>query len=152
MALKSNIALSYIAMLTVVGFFLWVIRNFIRGLKQNIEPTPVLPSPLPMAGDDKKKVDWPVHIYLSKTDDIPIPGKIISVSLADAFMESSACLHTGQKISLYVDVARQEQLRLEAKVLWARQSRDGRNAAQLSFPGLSLEKKNELIRLAGKEK
>jgi hypothetical protein len=48
-------------------------------------------------------------------------------------MESSACLVTGQEISLYVDAPAQEQVRLSAKVVWAREGRDGRNAAQLSF-------------------
>ena len=53
--------------------------------------------------------------------------------MADAFMESSACLVTGQEISLYVDVPEQEQVRLSAKVIWAREGRGGSNAAQLSF-------------------
>ncbi len=53
--------------------------------------------------------------------------------MADAFMESSACLKTGQEVSLYVDLPDQDQVRLTAKVVWAREARNGRNAAQLSF-------------------
>ncbi len=48
-------------------------------------------------------------------------------------MESSACLVTGQEIALYVDVPEKEQVRLSARVVWAREGRGGRNAAQLSF-------------------
>ncbi len=134
MASKSNIALSYIAMLSVVGFFLWVIRNFVRGLRQKSQPPPIPPMAIPEEGDDKQVVNWPVHVYLSKSDDIPIPGRIVSVNPAGAFMESSACLQTGQEISIYVDVPGDDQVRLSAKVVWAREGREGRNASQLVFP------------------
>lgn len=131
--MKSNIALSYIAMLSVVGFFLWVIRGFIRGLRQKSQIVPVPPILEQPEDADKKTVDWPVHIFLSKEDDIPIPGRLVSITPAYAFMESSACLKTGQEISLYVDIPGQDQVRLTAKLIWAREGRDGRNAAQLSF-------------------
>ncbi len=49
-------------------------------------------------------------------------------------MESSACLQTGQEISIYVDVPGDDQVRLSAKVVWAREGREGRNASQLVFP------------------
>jgi hypothetical protein len=134
MAIKSNIALSYIAMLSVVGFFLWVISNFVRGLRQKSQIVPVASVTDQPAEGDKKAVYWQVHIFLGKEDDIPTPGILVSISSADAFMESSACLKTGQDISLYVEVPGQEQVRLTAKVVWARDGRDGRNAAQLVFP------------------
>jgi hypothetical protein len=133
MATSSNIALSYIAMLSVVGFFLWVIRNFVRGLRQKSQIVPVAHVTDQPAETNKKAVYWPVHIFLGKEDDIPIPGVLISISPTDAFMESSAYLKTEQDISLYVEVPGREQVRLTAKVLWARKSRDGRNAAQLGF-------------------
>jgi len=143
--MNSNIALSYIAMLSVVGFFLWVIRNFVRALRKKDQVVPLIPT-LDQATDaDKKAVNWPVHIFLSKEDDIPIPGRLTSLSPAYAFMESSACLKTGQEISLYVDIPGQDQMRLSAKLIWAREGRDGRNAAQLSFLGLSADKKKELF-------
>lgn len=143
--MKSNIALSYIAMLTVVGFFLWVIRNFTRGLRQKTQLVPApsfIDSPLDV---DKQCVDWPLHIFLARTDDIPIPGRMVSISPAYAYMESCAALKTGQEISLYVEVSAKEQLRLTAKVIWARESRAGRNAAQLVFENLSADKKKELF-------
>lgn len=145
MAIKSNIALSYIAMLTIVGFFLWVIRNLVRALRQKDQVVPVSSLPEQQADGDKKSVDWPVHIFLNKEDDIPLPGRLVSVSPAYAFMESSACLKTGQEISLYVDMAGHDQVRLTAKVIWARKGRDGRNAAQLRFDNLSADKKKELF-------
>ena len=148
MAIKSNIALSYIAMLSVVGFFLWVIRNFVRALRKKSQLVPVIPLSDQPADADKKSVDWPVHIFLHKQDDIPIPGRMVAISPAYAFMESSACLKTGQEVSLYVDITGQDQVRLAAKVIWAREGRDGRNAAQLIFPGLSAGKKKELFRMA----
>ena len=131
--MKSNIFLSYIAMLSVVGFFLWVIRNFVRGLRQKSQAVSVASGAIQELSPEKKRIDWPVHIFLSKQDDIPIPGVFTHLSLTDAFMESSACLVTGQEISLYVDVPEQEQVRLSAKIVWAREGREGRNAAQLSF-------------------
>ena len=131
--MKSNILLSYIAMLSVVGFFLWVIRNFVRGLRQKNQLVSLGPVATQELTPEKKRIDWPVHIFLSKHDDIPIPGRFTHISTTDAFMESSACLITGQETSLYVDVPEQEQVRLSAKVVWAREGRDGRNAAQLSF-------------------
>ena len=131
--MKSNILLSYIAMLSVVGFFLWVIRNFVRGLRQKSQAVSVASGAIQELFPEKKRIDWPVHIFLSKQDDIPIPGVFTHLSLTDAFMESSACLVTGQEISLYVDVPEQEQVRLSAKVTWAREGHRGRNAAQLSF-------------------
>lgn len=134
MASKSNIALSYIAMLSVVGFFLWILRNFVRGLRQKTQLPPIPPVAIPEEGDDKQVVDWPAHVYLSKSDDIPIPGRIVSVNPAGAFMESSACLQTGQEISIYVDAPGDDPVRLSARVVWAREGRDGRNAAQLVFP------------------
>jgi hypothetical protein len=133
--MKSNVALSYIAMLSVVGFFLWVIRNFVRGLRQKGELPPVVPSALPLDDDaDKQGVDWPAHIFMNNDDDIAIPGRIVSVSPGGAFLESSACLQNGQNISIYVDAGDDDQVRLSAYVVWARESRDGRNAAQLVFP------------------
>jgi hypothetical protein len=131
--MKSNILLSYIAMLSVVGFFLWVIRNFVRGLRQKNQIPPLGHVPASELTPEKKRIDWPVHIFLSKQDDIPIPGTFTHLSNTDAFMESSACLVTGQEISLYVDAPDQDQVRLSAKVVWAREGREGRNAAQLSF-------------------
>ena len=148
--MKSNIALSYIAMLSVVGFFLWVIRNFVRALRKKNQLVPIIPFADQTTDADKKTVDWPVHIFLSKEDDIPIPGRLTSISPAYAFMESSACLKTGQEISLYVDIPAQDQVRLTAKLIWVREGRDGRNAAQLTFVGLSAEKKKELF-LAARE-
>jgi hypothetical protein len=134
-------------MLSVVGFFLWVIRNFVRGLRRKSQLPPIPPIETPETSHDKNRVDWPTHIFLSKTDDIPIPGRIVSVDLAGAFMESSACLDNGQQITIYIDIPDRKQLRLTALVAWARESRDGRNAAQLSFPGLNEEKRRELLNL-----
>jgi hypothetical protein len=131
--MKTNLLLSYIAMLSVVGFFLWVIRNFVRGLRQKNQAVSVSFATTQELTPEKKRINWPVHIFLSKQDDIPIPGIFTHISLTDAFMESSACLVTGQEISLYVDVPEQEQVRLSARVVWAREGRGGRNAAQLSF-------------------
>ena len=145
MAIKSNIALSYIAMLSVVGFFLWVIRNIVRALHKKNQIVPIITLSDQTTDSDKKTIDWPVHIFLSKEDDIPIPGRLTSISLAYAFMESSACLKTGQEISLYVDIPGKDQMRLTARLIWAREGRDGRNAAQLSFIGLSADKKKELF-------
>ncbi len=146
--MKSNIALSYIAMLSVVGFFLWVIRNFVRGLRQKSQHILLAPISDQPSDSDKKKIDWTVHIFLNKDDDIPIPGRLVSISQAYAFMESSACLKTGQEISLYVDVQGRDQVRLTARVIWAREGRDGRNAAQLSFVNNSVDEKRELYQLA----
>lgn len=134
MSIKSNVALSYIAMLSVVGFFLWVIRNFVRGLRQKDQPSQALPLPPDADVNEKRTVCWAAHVYIDDEDDIPIPGTIKSVTPSGAFMESSACLATGQEVTLYVDVDQGEQLRLSAHVTWARTSRDGRNAAQLVFP------------------
>lgn len=146
MVIKTNIALSYIAMLSVVGFFLWVIRNFVRGLRRESQLPPVLPmAPSGESDVDKKSVDWPVHLFLSRTDDIPIPGRLISIGPADAFLESSACLKTGQAISLYVHVPDQEPMSLTAKVLWARKGRTGGNAAQLVFDSLCADKRRALF-------
>lgn len=143
--MKSNIALSYIAMLSVVGFFLWVIRNFVRALRKKTQVVPVPPFSDQATDSEKKTIDWPVHIFLSKEDDIPIPGRLISITPAYAFMESSACLKTGQEVSLYVDIPGRDQVRLTAKLIWAREGRDGRNAAQLSFLGLSADKRKGLF-------
>ncbi len=148
MAMKSNIALSYIAMLSVVGFFLWVIRNFVLALRKKNQIIPVISASDQTTEEDKKTIDWAVHIFLSKEDDIPIPGRLISISKAYAFMESSACLKTDQEISLYVDVQGRDQVRLTAKVIWAREGRDGRNAAQLSFINHSVDEKRNLFQLA----
>ena len=146
--MKSNIALSYIAMLSVVGFFLWIIRNFVRGLRRKNELLPVTSMTEPTKDTHKKAVDWPVHIFLRRDDDIPIPGRLTSISPADAFMESSACLQTGQDISLYVDIPERDQVRLTAKVIWAREGRAGKNAAQLRFISQSVEEKKQLYQLA----
>ena len=139
MAIKSNVALSYIAMLSVVGFFLWIIRNFVRGLRQKDELPPVPPVLSLDDYADKQDVDWPAHVFLNNDDDIPIPGRIVSVSPGGAFLESSACLQNGQSISIYVDAGDDDQVRLSAHVVWARESSDGRNAAQLVFPAGSSE-------------
>ena len=146
--MKSNIVLSYIAMLSVVGFFLWVIRNFVRSMRQNSQPAPALSALGESTDTEKRSVDWPVHIFLDQEDDIPLPGRLASISPAYAFVESSACLKTGQKVTLYVDAPGQEQVSLTARVIWAREGRDGRNAAQLSFDDLSLGKRNQLFQLA----
>lgn len=146
--MKSNVALSYIAMLSVVGFFLWVIRNFVRGLRQKDQLPPVSPLSSELEDDEKKTANWPVHIYLNNADDIPIPGEIVSVSPTGAFMESSACLVTGQEITLYVEVDRENPVRLSASVTWARTGRDGRNASQLIFPANETGR-TDLYSLAG---
>lgn len=148
MASKSNIALSYIAMLTVVGFFLWVIRNFVRGVRHKSELPPIPPLPADLETTDKFTVDWPLHIFLSRSDDIPIPGQMVCISMSDAFMESSACLATGQEVTLYVDVPDREPLRVTARVTWARSGRQGKNAAQIIFPGMSVEERSTLFDLA----
>lgn len=134
MPLKSNVALSYIAMLSVVGFFLWVVRNFVRGLRQKDGLPPASPILTVPDDADKKAVNWQAHVFLNNEDDIPIPGRVVSVSPGGAFLESSACLKNDQNISIYVDTGAGEQVRLTAQVVWARESRDGRNAAQLVFP------------------
>lgn len=146
--MRSNIALSYLAMLSVAGFFLWVINNIFRSLRQKNQSIPVVSFTSEPADDDKRTVDWPVHIFLSRTDDIPVPGRLLSISPAGAFMESSACLLTGQEIALYVEIAGRDQVQLNARVTWAREGRAGRNAAQLSFTALSADKKKELYQLA----
>lgn len=146
--MKSNVALSYIAMLSVVGFFLWVIRNFVRGLRQKDQLPPIPPLAATPEDNDKRSVDWPAHIFLDKSDDIPIPGRIVSVTLSGAFMESSACLKTGQEISVYVDVPGDDQIRLTAHIVWAREGRDGRNASQLVFPVCAGQMQNPLFPLA----
>ena len=117
----------------MVGFFLWVIRNFVRALRKKAQLVSLGPVATHELTPEKKRINWPVHIFLSKHDDIPIPGRFTHISTTDAFMESSACLVTGQDISLYIDVPEQEQVRLSARVVWAREGREGRNAAQLSF-------------------
>lgn len=131
--MKTNILLSYIAMLSVVGFFLWIIRNFVRGLRQKDQQAVAVSMTSEELVPEKKRIDWPVHIFLSRQDDIPIPGRFTHISLTDVFMESSACLVTGQEISLYVETPDQEPVRLSANVVWARDGRGGRNAAQLRF-------------------
>ena len=146
--MKSNIALSYIAMLSVVGFFLWVIRNFVLALRKKNQIIPVLPVSDQTTEEDKKKIDWLAHIFLSKEDDIPIPGRLVSISKAYDFMESSASLKTGQEVSIYVDVPGKDQVRLTARVIWAREGRDGRNAAQLSFVNHSVDEKKRLYQQA----
>ncbi len=146
--MRSNIALSYIAMLTIVGFFLWVIRNIVRSMRQNGLDVPVIPVSEPLTDPDKKTVNLPVHIFLNQDDDIPLPGRLVSLDPAGGFMQSSACLKTGQEIALYVDVAAEQQVQLTARVTWAREGRDGRNAAQLVFTNLGADKKKELYRFA----
>ena len=54
-------------------------------------------------------------------------------------------MKTGQEISLYVDIPGKDQMQLTARLIWAREGRDGRNAAQLSFIDLSADKKKELF-------
>ena len=83
--MKSNILLSYIAMLSVVGFFLWIIRNFVRGLRLKSQAVSVASVATQELTPEKKRIDWPVHIFLSKQDDIPIPGVFTHLSLTDAF-------------------------------------------------------------------
>ena len=150
MAINTNILLSYIAMLSVVGFFLWVIRNFVRALRKKDQLPPVTSSAdqLTDTDIDKKAVDWPVHIFLSKEDDVPIPGCLTSISPAGAFLESSACLKTGQEISLYVDIPGQDQVQITTRVIWAREGRDGRNAAQLRFKSRRASEQIDLYQLA----
>lgn len=120
-------------MLSIVGFFLWVIRNFIRGLRQKSQFYAISPLSEPDLPAEKKRIDWPVHIFLSKEDDIPIPGRWTHISQVDAFMESSARLVAEQQISLYVNVPEQEPVHLTAKVIWARRGCGGVNATQLTF-------------------
>jgi len=145
--MRSNIALSYLAMLSVAGFFLWLINNVIRSLRQKNQAIPVMSFTSEPPDADKKPVDWPVHIFLSKTDDIPVPGRLLSITSSGAFMLSSACLKTGQAISLYVEIPGCEQVQLSARVTWARAGRDGRNAAQLVFDSQSSAKHKELFSL-----
>jgi len=150
--MNTNVLLSYIAMLSVVGFFLWVIRNFVRALRKKDQLPTVTPSADQLTDTDtdtdKKPVDWPVHIFLSKEDDIPIPGCLTSISPAGAFLESSACLKTGQEISIYVNIPGQDQVQISTRVIWARAGRDGRNAAQLSFKSRRASGKMDLYQLA----
>lgn len=143
--MRSNIALSYIAMLSVATFLLWVIHNIVRSLRQNNQSIPTVSFAGEMSEAEKKTVDWPVHIFLSKTDDIPVPGRLLSITPAGAFMQSSACLKTGQTMSLYVEIPGREQVQLGARVIWAREARDGRNAAQLVFDSQSSAKYQELF-------
>ena len=143
--IRSNVVLSYLAMLSVAGFLLWVIHNLVRSLRQDKHPPAPVPVSDDQAGNDSQVVDWPVHIFLSRTDDIPFPGRLVSINPGGAFMESSACLKTGQDISLYVDIAGEDQVRLTAKVTWAREGRDGKNAAQLVFANLDSTKKKLLL-------
>lgn len=150
--MRSNAALSYIMALTIVGFFLWLLRCFVQWMQQKNEPPElaVLPAQAESAGsDDKIAVNWPVHVFLRHDDDLPLPGRFTHINPAGAFLQSSADLKTGQIVTLYIDVPGYEQVRVSARVLWARTSRDGRNGAQVRFEDLSADTRAHLFRVAG---
>jgi hypothetical protein len=147
--MNTNVLLGYLLALTIAGFFLWVLRGFIRGLQQKNE--------LPISdfavseesGDDATTVNWPIHVFTDRQDDLPVPGRLMHLNPAGAYLQSSACLVTGQKISLYIDVPGQDQVRVTAFVLWAADCQGNRNGAQVRFEGMAPDLRASLYRMAG---
>ena len=100
--MSSNVALSYIITLTMVGFFLWVIRSIVRSLKSPGENLP--PGAAEVTADPGSlSINWPVQIYTSREDEIAAPGWVEHINPGGAFLRSTTDLSVGQVLSLYLE-------------------------------------------------
>jgi len=153
--MKFNILAGYLLALTLVGFFLWIIRGVVRGLRQKDQ----LPSELPdslresVPGQetevsDKIPVDWSFNL-LYHNDDIEYPGRLEALTPGGAFLRCSAPLRVGQMVSLYFDVPDDEICRVSAKVLWVGKGMGQRPATQVRFEGMAAGEKARMMKAAG---
>jgi len=152
--MKFNALAAYILALFLVGFFLWLIRGFVRSLRKRQQLPGELPDslrgPAPSQeteGSDKLSVDWPINLFL-KNDDIEYPGRLETLTPAGAFLRCSVPLRIGQQVSLYIDVPDGEICRVSAQVLWVGTGQGQHPAAQVRFEGLRGEERERLLRVA----
>ena len=147
-------AAAYILALFLVGFFLWIIRGFVRSLRRRHQLPSELPdalrTPSPAEGaepTDKLPVDWPFNLFLPD-DDIEYPGHLEALTPSGAFLRCSAPLRIGQAVSLYLEVPDGKICRVSAKVLWVGRGKGQHPAAQVRFEGLAAGEKARLQRAA----
>lgn len=151
--LKSYVAISYIVLLLLVGFSLWIIRTLVKGLQRssgysNSEEFSSVSSQ-PDSQFHERPLGWTTWIVLGEGGGQKIQGVMTSVNPAGAFIESTARLKVGQELSLSIDVPDREQVRVTAQVLWVRDAMHNLVGAQVRFASLAPEKSAELFRLAG---
>lgn len=150
--MKFTVLAGYLLALTIVGFFLWLIRGFVRGLRRQER----LPGELAelrgaLSGEPEAAgripVDWPLSL-LYRNDDIEYPGCLEALTPAGAFLRSSAPLQAGQEVSLYLAVPGSGTCRVSATVLWVGKG-DGRQPlTQVRFERLGAGERERLLRVA----
>lgn len=152
--MKFNILAGYLLAFAIVGFFLWIIRGFVRGLRKQHQLPGELPDTLrgpaeSRATEDPEKipVHWPLNLFFLN-DDLDYPGELEILTSAGGFLRCSAPLRVGQMVSLYIDVPGGERCRATAKVLWVGQGRGQHPAAQVRFEGLAATEKARLQKAA----
>lgn len=152
--MKFHALAAYILALTIVGFFLWIIRGFVRSLRQKNQLPSELPdslrgsTPAPEAdGSDKIPVDWSFNLFL-QNDDIEYPGRLEALTPGGAFLRCSAPLRVGLLANLYIDVPGDETCRVSAKVIWVGKGKGQHPAAQVRFEGLGGGEKARIMRAA----
>lgn len=152
--MKLSVLAGYILALTIVGFFLWVIRGFVRGLRRKAQ-LPDASDDLPRATAapeaekaDRVSVDWSFNLFLAN-DDIEYPGKLESLTPGGAFLRCAAPLRVGRRVTLYVDLPAGEACRVSATVMWVGPGKGRHPAAQVRFEGVPAETRAQLLRAAG---
>lgn len=153
--MKFNVLAGYLLALTIVGFFLWIIRGFVRGLRRKDQLPGEMPDSLrnPVPNQDtedsgKLAVYWPCNLFL-QNDDIEYPGRLESLTPAGAYLRCSAPLRVGQTVSLYIEVPDGELCRATVQILWVGQGRGQHPAAQVRFEGLAAGERVRLRKAAG---
>ena len=152
--MKAHVLAGYILALFLVGFFLWLLRAFVRWYRQKDQ----LPGDLPDAlrgpapnqeteSSDRISVDWPFNLFLHN-DDIEYPGRLESLTPAGAFLRCSAPLRVGRMVSLYIDVPDGGACRVSAQVLWVGTGKGQHPVAQVRFEGMAAGEKARLQRAA----
>lgn len=150
--MKFNILAGYLLALTIVGFFLWIIRGFVRSLRKKDQLPDELPDSLrgsdaeqETAGSDKIPVNWSFNLFLHN-DDIEYPGQLAALTPAGAFLRCSAPLRVGQMVSLYLNLPDGETCRISAKVLWVGRGKGQHPTAQVRFEGMGAGEKARILR------
>lgn len=149
----SNVALSYVLLLVIVGFFLWILRNFLQAMskKHSSDEGPERDATVPNRDSPTRALplsQWQLRISHPDGKTL-LSGQLQSINPGGAFLETTATLAPQERILLDMEVPAYGRVRTAAQVLWVGEHPPDAVGAQVRFLDLGPAQCTELFRLAG---
>ena len=150
---SSNIALSYLLLLALIGFCLWILRNLLRGMaRQSAADSPAEPDAAARAEDNPHPEQplsrWLLRIRRHGHDELP-QAQLRAINPAGAFLETSTPLKPGERLLLEMDIPAYGQVQTAAQILWVGEQPPGSTGVQVRFLDLAPAECAELFHLGG---